>query len=542
AADLGAAELAVRLGAERCVLWSETPGLFTADPTEVPFARLVLRLDPHEAHELATAGAPGLHPRCVRPLAAAGIPLQIMGLGAPEGAGTLIEAGAALAPSVKAVACRRGVALISMDTLGMWQQVGFLATAFQAFARHGVSVDLVSTSEANVTVSFDPEGVDTGALLDALAAHCKARLIPDVAAVSLVGRGIRAILHRLGPALQAFEEHRIHLVSQAASDVNFTVVVDADQADRLVRALHTRFFAEPSPVVGQASLPEEGPTPWWHTRRADLLAVAAQGTPAYVYEQATIEARARVLKAMAPIDHRLYAVKANDHPQVLETLRAVGFGFECVSIDEVRHVRGLFPRMDPQRLLFTPNFAPMGEYAAGLAAGVNVTLDSLYPLEAWPELFKGQRVFLRLDPGQGRGHHQHVRTAGARSKFGIVPERLAEAAALAERAGATVVGLHAHAGSGIRTPDAWGETAAFLADCARHFPQVQTLDLGGGLGVVEKPGQTPLDLAAVAARLADFKAAHPQFTLWMEPGRYLIAEAGVLLATVTQVKAKGERR
>ncbi len=541
AGDLGAADLAVRLGARQCALWSDTPGLFTADPTQEPAAQRIPRLDPDEAQELATAGAPGLHPRCVRPLAQAGIPLVLHGYGAPEAAGTTIEPSAAAAPALKAIACRRDVALISMDTLGMWQQVGFLAQVFQIFAGHAVSIDLISTSEANVTVSFAPEGVAVGPLLEALAPHCRARLIADVAAVSLVGRGIRAILHRLGPALKAFEEHRVHLVSQAASDVNLTVVVDAHQADRLVRDLHARFFTTPS-AVALASPAATGPAPWWRTRRDDLLRVAAQGTPAYVYEQATIEARARALKGLTALDRRLYAIKANDHPQILGALRAQGYGFECVSLGEVQHVRSLFPRLDPQRVLFTPNFAPMDEYAAGLAAGVNVTLDSLYPLQAWPELFQGQRVFLRLDPGQGRGHHVHVRTAGARSKFGIVPERLDEAVALTRAAGCTVVGLHAHAGSGIRTPDGWAQTARFLAAAAAHFPDVQILDLGGGLGIVERPGQTPLDLAAVGAQLSAFKAEHPHLSLWMEPGRFLVAEAGVLLARVTQVKTKGERR
>jgi diaminopimelate decarboxylase/aspartate kinase len=104
------------------------------------------------------------------------------------------------------------------------------------------------------------------------------------------------------------------------------------------------------------------------------------------------------------------------------------------------------------------------------------------------------------------------------------------------------VGLHAHAGSGIRTPDAWRHTADFLVAATALFPEVRLLDLGGGLGVVERPGQTPLDLGAVGERLAAFRAAHPGIDeVWLEPGRFLVAEAGVLLATVTQLKRKGDR-
>jgi diaminopimelate decarboxylase/aspartate kinase len=179
------------------------------------------------------------------------------------------------------------------------------------------------------------------------------------------------------------------------------------------------------------------------------------------------------------------------------------------------------------------------EYERALAAGVRVTVDNLHPLAAWPELFAGRELLLRLDPGRGRGHHAHVRTAGAQSKFGLSQGELERLAPLLEQTGARVVGLHAHAGSGIRAAGAWEETAAFLAAAAARFPELRALDVGGGLGVPEKPGQRPLDLAALDAGLGRVKAANPGLELWIEPGRYLVAGAGVLLARVAQVKEKG---
>jgi diaminopimelate decarboxylase/aspartate kinase len=103
-----------------------------------------------------------------------------------------------------------------------------------------------------------------------------------------------------------------------------------------------------------------------------------------------------------------------------------------------------------------------------------------------------------------------------------------------------VVALHAHAGSGILTTDGWAETAHFLMGVAERFPAVRALDLGGGLGIAEKPEQQPLDLSAVNRSLIEFKKAYPHISLWMEPGRYLVAHAGVLLARVTQIKHKGD--
>jgi diaminopimelate decarboxylase/aspartate kinase len=117
---------------------------------------------------------------------------------------------------------------------------------------------------------------------------------------------------------------------------------------------------------------------------------------------------------------------------------------------------------------------------------------------------------------------------------------MAEVSSLIDACGARVAGLHAHAGSGVRAPEAWSEVALFLEGAAEGFPAVRVLDLGGGLGVPERPGQSPLDLDALGELLGRFKAANPRFELWLEPGRFLVAQAGALLARVTQVKRKGE--
>ena len=243
---------------------------------------------------------------------------------------------------------------------------------------------------------------------------------------------------------------------------------------------------------------------------------------------------------LSSVDRVLFAVKANPHPDVLDALRGCGVGFETVSLGEVDRVLGRYPDLAPTDVLFTPNFAHRTDYAGAFERGVRVTLDNLHPVARWPEVFRGREVFLRLDPGKGRGHHDKVRTAGARSKFGIAPDQLDEAARLCREAGVTVVGLHAHAGSGVLDPTAWNDTASYLARVAERFPDVRVLDLGGGLGVPDRPGKKGLDLAALDAELAKVKAAHPRFDIWLEPGRFLVAESGVLLLRVTQRKRKAD--
>lgn len=556
--DTSGAYLAAKLRARRLEIWTDVPGMFSANPRLVPSARLLRSLHYDEAQEIASNGAKVLHPRCILPLRQLAIPLHLYDTHRPELEGTRISAAPAEgAAQVKAIAIKKGITLISMESPGMWHEVGFLADAFQVFKSHGISVDLVSTSETNVTVSLDPTAntLDprhiAGVLAD-LSPLCRAHAIGPCASLSLVGRNIRGILHKLGDALELFEEQKIYLVSQAANDLNFTFVIDEDQGERLVHQLHDllirasandrvlgptweQLYARPAAATGSAPR-------WWETKREVLLRLGQQHGAAYVYDGATVDERIANLLCIDSVERVLYALKANPNREVLQRVAAAGLGFECVSQGELEHVLGLFPQLDRQRILFTPNFAPRAEYAFAFESGVWVTLDNLYPLRAWPEVFRARRILVRIDTGEGRGHHDHVRTAGERSKFGIPPFELDELGRLAQELGVRIVGLHAHTGSGILHVRNWADTAQRLADLLPRFPDARVLDVGGGLGVPERPGQLPLDLDALDAALTRIRQAHAGIEIWLEPGRFIVAEAGVLLAQVTQLKGKGDRR
>jgi diaminopimelate decarboxylase/aspartate kinase len=223
-------------------------------------------------------------------------------------------------------------------------------------------------------------------------------------------------------------------------------------------------------------------------------------------------------------------------------LASEGLGFECVSPGEIEHVLASVPGLDRGRIQFTPNFAARAEYAWALEQKICLTIDNLYILREWGELFRGQRVFVRIDTGTGRGHHHHVRTAGAHAKFGVPVGQIEELGALAERHGVTVVGLHAHSGSGIFDADNWAEVATRLLDLAQRFPQLHTIDVGGGLGVPDGHDQLALDLAQLDTALLAVRQNRPGIAVWIEPGRYLVAAAGALLARVTQTKSKDDVR
>jgi bifunctional diaminopimelate decarboxylase / aspartate kinase len=555
--DTSGAYFAAKLSAARLEIWTDVPGMFSANPRSVPTARLLRELHYDEAQEIASNGAKVLHPRCVLPVRQYGIPLHVYATQAPGLKGTVVSANVAgSAAQVKAIAIKKGITLVSMESPGMWHQVGFLADAFQIFKQEGLSVDLVSTSETNVTVSLDPTAntLDAAALdrlTSALGELCRVEILGPCASLSLLGHNIRGILHELGSAFELFQDQKIYLVSQAANDLNFTFVIDESQGDRLVQQLHERLIQGigSDEVLGptwQQLFAEEKraapPKNWWehpHKRRR-LMEIATRESAAFVYDPETLDIAIAAVQGVKSVRRWAYAMKANWHPEILRRVYAAGLTLECVSQGELEHAFASVPALDPERVLFTPNFAPRTEYQYGFAKGVRVTLDNLHPLKAWPEMFRGKDVFLRIDPGFGRGHHSHVRTGGVHSKFGVPLSEADELVALTNQAGARVTGLHAHTGSGVFNVDNWTETGALLSQLAARFPHVTVVDLGGGIGVPEQLGHSEIDLSALDRGVAELAKRFPHIEFWMEPGRFLVAKAGVLVAVVTQLKGKAD--
>ncbi len=560
--DTSAAYFAAKLRAKRLEIWTDVPGMFSANPRVVKDARLLKHLHYDEAQEIASGGAKVLHPRCILPVKQGNIPLSVHATHLPHLPGTQIghELASDAAAQVKAIVIKKGITLVSLDSPGMWHEVGFLASIFAAFRDQGLSIDLVATSETNVTVSLDPSanGLDEATMTrlhSVLSQLCRVEVLGPCAALSLVGARIGGALGALGVALSEFVQKKIYLVSQSANDINLTFVVDEAEGDGLLTHLHQALISQ-HPVdsilgptwsaLHDPVEPTAAPVAWWVSARERLMAVLDSQDCAYVYDTQTLRRQARSLKSVRAIDRVHYAIKANDFAPLLRVLAFEGLYFECVSRPEVEHVLAQVPSVAAGDVFFTPNFASKAEYAWAIATGVQLTLDNLHPLREWPELFNAVSVFVRVDTGVGRGHHSHVRTGGSQSKFGVPLADMVECAQLAQRAGATVRGLHAHVGSGVLGLETWPSNAHVLAQLAQQLhpllPDISVLNLGGGLSVATRPGQAVVDLAWLDEQLLSFKKQYPQYALWIEPGRYTVAEAGVLLARVTQLKGKRDHQ
>ncbi len=233
-------------------------------------------------------------------------------------AGTVIEASRGTVAGVKAISARRGIVLVSMETIGMWQQVGFLADVFERFKRHGLSVDLIGSSETNVTVSLDPsDNLVTTNVLDALCARSRA---------DLPGEGDRAVQRghpgrprhalaaaRLTDVWSEFGRDRVHLISQSSNDLNLTFVVDEALAEGLLPRLHemliqaeracrstTAKCSGPAGVARRADRDAPRPVPWWSRDGAPVARARSARHAALRLSTCRGADRARRLRARLP--------------------------------------------------------------------------------------------------------------------------------------------------------------------------------------------------------------------------------------------------
>lgn len=550
--DTSAALLSAVLNATLCEIWTDVPGIYTANPYDLPEARLLKQLNYDEAYEIAAMGAKVLHPPSLHPVKSANIPMAVKYTRMPQHCGTRISNERDLhAPPIKSIQIKHQLSLLSIVSNSTGHSVDFLAEVVAVLKQHGFINSLISSSESNVTLLLDNQTkLITQDVLDDLISDLNSfshsSLITPCSSVSLVGQGMRSILSQLRSTLELFDTHQIYHLLLASNDLNLTFILEPSGAEKLYPELHALLIEHnPHSYYYSKSWQEEfgdepqEKTPWWQAARMELLALADTHSPCYVYDSKTLVEKTEELVNLQSIDRLFYALKANPHPELLTLLANQGIGFECASIDEINHVLNLFPEIEPTRLLFTPNFAAKSEYIRALSLGCHLTLDSLYPLEHWPELFVGQSIMLRVDPNYGAGHHKYVRAGGNQSKLGIPKVNLPDVAKLAREHGIKIIGLHTHLGSGIFFPPIWQQTATMLMEESKRFPDVRIINLGGGLGVREKIGQKSLNLQEVDATLLDIKTQHPAVSFWLEPGRFFVAEAGVILAKVTQCKTKG---
>lgn len=265
------------------------------------------------------------------------------------------------------------------------------------------------------------------------------------------------------------------------------------------------------------------------------------GTPIYVYDENTIRERAESLLSSIEWHNKelKYACKANTNPSIMRIFKEYGIGIDAVSLGEVYcALRCGFPR---ESILFTSNNATFSELEYAIREKILVNIDSLSQLEMVGKKFSGLELCVRINPNVGAGHHQHVITGGAESKFGISYRDVEKIKDIGSRYSLRIKGLHQHIGSGILEIEVYLEAVEVLLEVAGCFQELDFIDFGGGIGVPYRENEKPIDIKKLGKRITEKFASFCKnygrdVKLSLEPGRFFVAESGFLLTRVTAVK------
>ena len=242
--DYSAALIGAALGAEAIEIWTDVDGLMTADPRVVPEARRIRVISFAEASELSYFGAKVLHPSTVLPAVERGIPVHIFNTQNPSCEGTLIvETPLPSRNLIKSIAFKRRVTIVNVTSTRMLLAYGFLRTIFEVFDRHQTSVDVVTTSEVSVSMTLDNTDRLEAIKAD-LSGIGEATVEREKAIVCVVGDNLKFTPGLAARLFRAIEDTNVNMISQGASEINLTFVIDESDVDRVVRRLHDEFFAE----------------------------------------------------------------------------------------------------------------------------------------------------------------------------------------------------------------------------------------------------------------------------------------------------------
>jgi len=280
------------------------------------------------------------------------------------------------------------------------------------------------------------------------------------------------------------------------------------------------------------------------TTHEQVLAIRKEfGTPVYVYDQKTLEAAADDVLAF-PNAFGLtarYAMKALPTAAIVRLFAKKGLHIDASSGHEAE--RAIRAGVDPTRIQLTAQQAPVNLKEL-VEQGVWYTACSLNQLDLYGRLFPGTEVTVRINPGLGSGHNNRTNVGGPSSAFGIWHEHLPEVLEIQRTHNLKLTRMHTHVGSG-GDPAVWDLCARMSLSIAAKLPEVNRLSLGGGYKVGRMPGEQTTDLKAIGAPVVkdfeQFAREHGrELHLEVEPGTYLVGNAGALLCDVMDVIDTGD--
>jgi diaminopimelate decarboxylase len=267
------------------------------------------------------------------------------------------------------------------------------------------------------------------------------------------------------------------------------------------------------------------------------------GTPLFVYNENILRKRCQDLKGL--IDYSNFSVnfspKANSNLELLKIVRNEGLKVDAMSPGEI--YVNMLAGFKPEEILYISNNVSEDEFRYAINAGVKISVDSVSQLETFGKINPGGRVAFRVNPGVGAGHHEKVTTAGQKTKFGIEMKRIPDVKRIIKEYDLKLIGINQHIGSLFMDSEAYLESTGNILSIARQFDNLEFIDLGGGFGIpYNKQSDEPrLDLKELGGKLSEVihswvKEYGKNMEFKIEPGRYIVAESGILLGKVYALK------
>ena len=267
------------------------------------------------------------------------------------------------------------------------------------------------------------------------------------------------------------------------------------------------------------------------------------GTPLYVYNENILRSRCRDLKGLISYSNFTvnYSPKANGNLELLKIVRSEGLRVDAMSPGEI--YVNMLAGYKPEEILFISNNVGEDEFRYAINTGVKISVDSVSQLDMFGRINPGGRVAFRINPGFGAGHHEKVKTAGQNTKFGIEMSLIPEVKETLGKYNLKLIGINQHIGSLFMDGEAYLQSTGNILSIAKQFENLEFIDLGGGFGIPYKKqsGQSRLDLKELGGKLSEIiqsfvKEYGKNIEFKIEPGRYIVAESGILLGTVYATK------
>ncbi|WP_026968412.1 diaminopimelate decarboxylase [Algoriphagus terrigena] len=280
-----------------------------------------------------------------------------------------------------------------------------------------------------------------------------------------------------------------------------------------------------------------------HIQGVSIASLADEfGTPLYIYDGEKITAQVKTLQAaFAAVPLKIkYATKALSNINILKVIRKAGAGVDAVSIEEVRLC--MMAGYTPSEIMYTPSGVSFDEIQEAVGMGIMINLDSLPLMEQFGQTYGGSiPACIRINPHIMAGGNIKISTGHSESKFGISIEQLPLILEAVAKYKLQIVGLHIHTGSDILDAEVFLRGGNVLFEAAMQFSNLKFLDFGGGFKVAYKPNDVSTDVIEVGRKVGEAfqefcKKYGRQLELWLEPGKFLVSEAGYLLVKANVVK------